>query len=98
MENLPAIRARLRLVPTENDGRVGWIANDYRPMFCIGDKSTHCIVRLLRGDRMYPGEEAEVRILLLDAEIFADALTNGALFELREGAKVTGKGNVLQRP
>jgi hypothetical protein len=53
-------------------------------------------ITLLDRTEQVPGETADVRIKLLDPEIFGDSLVVGAHFEIREVDKPLGRGTVLQ--
>ena len=89
------IRAKIHLLPAAS-GRHLPIASGYRPPFYFGRFQTDGAIYVTDREELNPGEESEVRIRLLHPEFLEDGLRVGATFEFREGARVVGRGSVLE--
>lgn len=89
------IRATICLLPAAT-GRHVPISSGYRPPFYFGRFQTDGVIYLTVLDELRPGEESEARICLLHPEFLEDSLQVGATFEFREGARVVGRGTVLE--
>ena len=95
MSNLLTISAKMYFLSPEEGGRQTPIFSGYRPALYFGEKQTDGAIILTSGDRPVPGTECEVVIKLLHPAHLGDALKPMALFEVREGSRVVGRGQVL---
>ena len=89
------IRAKINLLPA-GEGRHSPIYSGYRPPFYFGRYQTDGRIEQIDCEELKPGEESEARICLLHPEFLEDSLHIGAAFEFREGARVVGRGTVLE--
>jgi translation elongation factor EF-Tu-like GTPase len=100
MRNVDDFRATIFFVPTDAGGRSTPVFSGYRPpLFFPSDPAyEHDAVITLEGrDRVSPGEESVVRIRFLAPDCpHQHLLKPDAPFEVREGARVVGRGKILQ--
>lgn len=95
MSTLCTISATIYFLSPEEGGRQTAIFSGYRPALYFGEKQTDGAVILTSGDRAIPGTECKVVITLLHSEHLGDTLKPMASFEVKEGARVVGRGQVL---
>lgn len=98
MENFKKFKADIYFTSTEEGGKKMPIKNkDYRTVIEIGDKNMDVILVPEEGDIIYPGESRiiEVFIHVRSLAPIEHLMLIGALFLLREGAKIIGKGIIL---
>jgi hypothetical protein len=94
-----AFCARLRLVPTDEGGRMGPIRSDYRPSFSLGGtwqgrpSLNDGRVMLLGPEELAPGEEGLVRIDPLCAESWGNVRTSMVL-AMQEGSRIVGHATI----
>ena len=90
------------MLTTEDGGRnIPFVpgGNRYRPQLSIEgiDGTTTCFIDEVSGrSELGPGEHGEIAARVLSPHLFDVVLKVGQKFELREGAKVVGRGEVLK--
>jgi hypothetical protein len=97
------VRLRLRLLPTEEGGRKGPIADGYRGSWDIGNRSeddepTSNDAPLLfdePGKWLSPGESATARLHPLAPEFWLH-VKPGLKVVMKEGRRVVGRGEVVE--
>ncbi|HET9449632.1 MAG TPA: hypothetical protein VFO83_02055 [Aggregicoccus sp.] len=95
------ILARLRLLTTEEGGRKGPIASDYRPDWNIGNRHEGRLElnggRVFLEDRewLHPGEESVVRVEPLVSDRWMH-VTPGMQMAMHEGSHICGVATVLE--
>ena len=74
------------------------IFSGYRPAFYFGSEQMGYdgVITLEGRDRAFPGEECCVRVRFLHPEWLQEVLKPDTLFEVKEGAKVVGRGTVIE--
>lgn len=90
-------RVSIRLLPSAEGGRSTPIGSGYRSLLRFSGTETDYGFELdLDQEPLAPGEPGtgRVRIWALDDEA---TLEDGRAFEIREGAKIVGRGTVLGR-
>lgn len=94
-------RARVRFLRPEEGGRTTPVVSGYRPMCDFGlttngRKMYNDCVLLFEGyQEVRPGETCEARILPLHPELMRGVLRPNRAFDITEGSRVVGKGEVL---
>jgi hypothetical protein len=97
----------IELLPTENGGRCSpiYLSTDseshYRPHFRVGGGDGEYLgVEFVDGpdDRVPPGGRTYATVrFMYEPEVCYDALVVGAEFEVMEGSRVVGTGQVTRR-
>lgn len=95
MDELVTIRAKIRLLRAENGGREREAWSGYRPTVHFGELYASGSIELLDRDVIKPGDECEVYITLLDRAYVQDLLVPGKTFDLTEGQRKIGEGEVI---
>jgi hypothetical protein len=69
----------------------------YRPLIKIRDDNmfNSCELVFKNQDMVYSGEEIEASIVFLNEANVVDYLFNGKFFLMYEGAKLVGKGEII---
>lgn len=68
----------------------------YRPPLYTNAGSSECVLQEIIGKKeIVPGEERSVKIFVLKPENLGDSLTEGGVFELREGSRVVARGTII---
>ena len=96
------IRAKVRLLPTEDGGRhtpiVGGVA--FRPNHNFGNEENRNFyigqINFEKSDLVKPGEEREVEIVFLNVQGLKEMLTIGVFWRIQEGPKIIATGEVLK--
>ncbi len=99
MQNIPLqkLLATITLFDTQEGGRKTPIHKlIYRPQFKIGEIGASCQIDDFEGECLHPGETAQAYLTLMHPERFGSQLRENAEFELLEGLKVVGQGQVLK--
>ena len=92
------IRAHITLLTTAAGGRHGSISSGYRPNLRIGDRYTDVALKLVGTERLVPGGEAEVEVVLVNPKYVQDLITVGAAFDITEGGRKVGAGTITSCP
>lgn len=92
---MATVRAKIRLLRTEEGGRLSGATSGYRPIVRVGDLHASGSIELLDRELIEPGDECEVNITILYRKYVEDHLTLGTTFDLTEGARKVGEGKVL---
>ena len=95
MSTLCTISAKIYFLSPEKGGRQTPIFSGYRPALYFGEKQADGAIILTSGARAVPGTECTVVITLLHSEHLGDTLKPMAPFEVKEGSRVVGRGQVL---
>ncbi len=89
--------ADLQYLKTEQGGRKTPVfATGYRPQikFDFDDMQTSGQQTFLNKDIVYPGETVEASIKIISVKHFENTLTEGMIFEFREGSRIIGTGKI----
>jgi translation elongation factor EF-Tu-like GTPase len=96
------IRVRVRLLTTEEGGRLGPIADGYRASWNLGNRAgkgermiNDAPLLLEEGEWLAPGESADAPIHPLAPEFWTD-VSAGDEIAMHEGQRVVGHGQVLE--
>lgn len=89
--------ADLKYLTTEEGGRQTPAFTGYRPQvkFDFDEMQTSGQQTFLNKDTVYPGDTVEAAIRILSVEHFENTLTEGMIFEFREGSRVIGTGKII---
>ena len=89
------INVQITMLKTDEGGRRSSVSSGYRPMFSMGNTTSHCSLELSReGDCIKPGEDKKAKLFILRPELFSN-LNPSAEFKLKEGERVVGFGIIL---
>lgn len=93
----PDFVAKLAYLTTEEGGRNGYAASGYRPhvKFDGRKEMTSGEQLFVDKDKVFPGETVTAEIRILSPNFFEKYLFVGQHFEIGEGSKVVGHGEVL---
>jgi translation elongation factor EF-Tu-like GTPase len=93
----PDFVAELRYKTAEQGGRQTPAHSGYRPQvkFPFTEMQTSGQQKFIGKEIVYPGETVKAEIRILSVEFFQHQLSEGMLFEFREGANVIGTGIIL---
>lgn len=94
----PDFVAKLTYLTTEEGGRTGYAASGYRPhvKFDGRKEMTSGEQLFVDKDKVFPGETVTAEIRMLSPNFFEKYLFVGQHFEIGEGSKVVGYGQVLE--
>ena len=94
----PDFIAKVRFLTSEEGGRTGYAASGYRPAFKLPDQTemTSAEQKFEGTDIVYPGQEVISTIRIIWVEAFAQKLSIGTDFELREGPRIVAKGQIIE--
>jgi elongation factor Tu len=95
MSALLTITAKIYFLSPEEGGRQKPIFSGYRPALYFGERQTDGAIILTSCGRAAPGTECEVVVQFLHPEHLGDTLKPMATFEVKEGSRVVGRGQVL---
>ena len=90
--------AQLTYLTTEEGGRTGVFISGYRPQvkFPFSKQMTSGQQILLDKEMVFPGESVKVELALMAPITFKHQLSIGQEFEVREGARIVGRGEILE--
>ncbi len=94
--NITDFIAKLKYRTTEQDGRQTPAKSGYRPQikFDFTEMQTSGQQTFIGKETVFPGETVDAKIKILSQDYFAGCLTEGMEFELREGSKLIGTGEI----
>jgi hypothetical protein len=94
----PDFVAKLTYLTTEEGGRDGYAASGYRPYVKFDGRKeiTSGEQLFVDKDKVLPGETVTAEIRMLSPNFFDKYLFVGQHFEIGEGSKVVGHGEVLE--
>ena len=95
MSALLTISATIYFLSPEEGARQTPIFSGYRPALYFGERQTDGAIILTSCGRAAPGTECEVVVQFLHPEHLGDTLKPMATFEVKEGSRVVGRGQVL---
>ena len=89
--------ADLKYLTTEEGGRQTPAFSGYRPQvkFDFDEMQTSGQQTFLDKDIVYPGDTVEAAIRIISVEHFEKTLTEGMIFEFREGSTTIGMGKII---
>jgi len=90
------IEASIYFLTPEEGGRTSPVRSGYRPQFYYEGQDWDAIHDYPGHDEVKPGSTVITLLSFLTPEQHRDRVKPGLAFELREGAKVIGKGTVLR--
>ena len=93
------VRARISVIPKEEDGRIGPFTKGYRPNHNFGgpENKMFFVGEIVIGENewVYPGETREVLVKFLDVRGLREMLVFGREWRIQEGGKVVANATVL---
>jgi len=92
------VRARIRLLKTEEGGRTSFVRSGYRPTFRFGPLYTDGALTFLDRQQVYPGDACEGHLTLTNPDYIREYLVVGACFDIMEGPRKIGAGTLLAIP
>jgi len=94
----PDFIAKVTYLTTEEGGRTGYAASGYRPhvKFDGRKEMTSGEQLFIDKDKVFPGETVTAEIRIVSPNLFENYLFVGQYFEIGEGSKVVGHGEVLE--
>lgn len=94
----PHFVARLSYKTTEQGGRRTPARSGYHPQvkFDFSDMQTSTVQSFRDREWVYPGDVVVADMQMAGSEYFAGKLEVGMRFEIREGARVTALGEILE--
>jgi translation elongation factor EF-Tu-like GTPase len=90
--------ARIRLLKTEEGGRVSCVRSGYRPNIRFGALYTDVALTLWDRQQAYPGDDCEVGVTFVNLDYIREYLVTGASSKLMEGSRKVGEGTCLSIP
>lgn len=89
--------AELKYRTTEEGGRKTPAHSGYRPQvkFDFTEMQTSGQQIFIDKDIVYPGDTVKAKIRILSPQFYENQLTEGMMYEFREGATVIGTGKIL---
>jgi len=90
--------ARIRLLPTAEGGRKSFVRTGYRPNIRFGDLYTDGSFTFVDREEAQPGDEFEARLTLVNPSYVSDYLQVGSHFDITEGPRRVGEGQILSIP
>ncbi len=89
--------AELKYRTTEEGGRKTPAQSGYRPQvkFDFTEMQTSGQQIFIDKDIVYPGDTVKAKIRILSPQFYENQLTEGMMYEFREGATVIGTGKIL---
>lgn len=103
MSQITAFRADVYWTKPEEGGRRTPIFSGYRPPFDFGLKGPNgekmvngCVITLEGRERVEPGERCFAHVSPFYPELVQEALRPGATFDVTEGARVVGRGTIIE--
>ena len=90
--------AKLEYISTENGGRKSHMKSGYRPQikFDFTEDQTSGKQIFIDKDIVLPGEVVVAEIILLSPYLYYDQLEVGMKYEIKEGAKIVGYGEIIK--
>jgi translation elongation factor EF-Tu-like GTPase len=94
----PDFVAQLKYRTTEEGGRHTPAFSGYRPQvkFPFREMQTSGQQNFIDKEVVYPGETVIAEIAILSVEFFQHQLSEGLVFEFREGSRIIGTGRILK--
>ncbi|MCD8044703.1 MAG: hypothetical protein LUH10_16845 [Tannerellaceae bacterium] len=96
LQREPDIKAEIYYLSTEEGGRKGFVSNGYRGQFYYDGRDWDAPQTFINKEICYPGETVQCYLTLLNRVSHIGKFYPGKEFEIREGAKTVGKGNILE--
>lgn len=91
--------ANIHLFCTHEGGRKSFIFSGYRPHIRFGDDvSIDGAITFLDREKVFPGDQCQVRIRFPKPEFVKTYLTIGTSFDINEGVHKVGEGIILAFP
>jgi len=96
--NQPDFLAKITYRTTEQGGRRTPAASGYRPQvkFDFSEVQTSTSQLFRDQETVAPGETVVAEMCMMGKDYFAEKLSVGMRFEVREGARVTALGEILE--
>lgn len=92
----PELRATIYYLAKEEGGRSTWIGSGYRGQFFYDGNNWDACQTFINQERCYPGEEVDCYLTTLSPQYHLHQFFIGKAFEIREGAKVVGRGVITE--
>lgn len=92
----PDLIAEIYYLTEEEGGRKSWVGNGYRGQFYYNGRDWDAPQEFIDKDICNPGEKVNVYLRTLSPQYHQQQFFKGKTFEIREGAKVVGKGKILE--
>jgi translation elongation factor EF-Tu-like GTPase len=92
----PDIEAEIRFLTTEEGGRHTPVRSGYRPQFYYDGHDWDAHQEYPDIEWVHPGETARTLLWFLSPDAHLGRVHVGMEFEVREGARVVGRGHVMK--
>ena len=89
------VSAWIRLLRTEDGGRLTAVRTGYRPTVRFGNTYTESSIDLIGRDVLAPGEECQAQIVFVNADYVEEFLRPEQTFDITEGTRKVGAGRIL---
>jgi translation elongation factor EF-Tu-like GTPase len=93
---LPDIEAEIHYLSTDNGGRKGYVASDYRGQFFYDGHDWDARQYFIGKSQVEPGETVNAQLAFLSPHEHVGKVAVGTMFLVREGAKTVGYGKVTR--
>lgn len=94
----PDLKAIISLIPTEQGGKTRYVISGYMPQHSFNRSkiSTSGEHEYLEVEKLIPGDKATAFIRLVEPIYFEGTIKVGDVFQILEGPKLAGTGEVLE--
>jgi|SRR5437667_11873967 len=92
----PDVEAEIRFLTPEEGGRRTPVRSGYRPQFYYDGHDWDAHQEYLDAEWVQPGETARTLLWFLSPEAHLGRVHVGMEFEVREGARVVGRGRITK--
>jgi translation elongation factor EF-Tu-like GTPase len=92
----PDVEAEITFVPTAEGGRKTPAYSDYRPQFYYEGQDWDAVHEYPDVDSVLPGQTVRALLRFLSREAHVDRVHPDMAFQIREGARVVGRGRVTK--
>ena len=97
-KGLPDFIARVTYLTTQQGGRIGYAVSGYRPHIKFDGREylTSGEQLFIDKEKVFPGETVTAEIRIVSTHVFKNYLFVGQYFEVSEGSRVVGHGEVIE--
>ena len=90
------ITAKIHLLPMNEGGRKSFVFSGYRPNLRFGKELyTDAAITFSDREKLFPGETWQVTIHVPKPEFVQEYLKVGKVFDIHEGSRKVGNGEIL---
>ena len=92
------VLARIKLLPTTEGGRSSFVRTGYRPTIRFADLYTDGSFTFVDCEEAQPGDECEAKLTFVNPSYVREYLRVGSRFDITEGTRKVGEGEILSIP